>query len=1013
MNPITSRRGTAFGKGVTTRKFFGKAEIDKPETLSKSKSNSDFIISSATGMKVLSNVTNSAAEHARESLRKFDELVNSTVLNNTEDNKRGSKGSLYDESDLESVQSISADEINNLGKVNQIQNSKIRDSHKSAIRNILKNGTIGSSLAKKPNASKVNKAVPMIDYATVQYGKKGVGDKFSVNITFILEANLLENDNIKAVRVFRSKKEVPESTRDARPRLSRLGMDIIAAQPSRTRLNNQGSFGNSQQQRLDERGVKNALSDMTKVDELTGNRNSLKANRKKESNTDNEIEEDIVDRDSIGLSSYIRRTKGLHLDPSVIRNLKAMRNIQIQNPNLAINNKVIGSFGSAVVNRDAIGRLSDRQITQARRNDKKKSNAVASEYKELANLPIARIRSKRINSLVEFYYEDVTVELGETYTYYIITTDSSSTESIRSRIVKVTIEEVIPPPKPLRLSAIQNGPIATLNILQENGFNIEKFEIYRKESGSNKLSKNPVEITVLNGPNGFTTERVLREPIGNGYVQVGESQIINNSGATFIDRGVVEGKKYTYRVYSVDIFGNKSQCPSSVNILVNERQSRSADLKKPTAITEVSAGAEKVKITVSNSDDRLVGFFISRKNHTLNEKSFTAPGQQSHIKRGSSLIGGNKFNNSLRDSSWTGFVGGNKRQFSFEDNTVRVDNTYQYCVYGIDRFGRKTSCEITDYMFVSRRPIVERPINLSAEINEEKVKIIWEDGNLDIDPQDRIGNRDDLNATSKRTLFQVERRKQTEERWSPFPLVETLSVDDKIGKTGEKSPPYRPDYLEIDSEYLYRVAAFQTGGYISNFSNPIVISTIREVSQPTNFRVKTCDSKCEPFFVALNWDTPKESGTVDKWIIERAAVNNFSAASFNVTNPDEVSRLDFETVSEVLKESSRSRSRVDEERSESKDTRKNRVLSSEHHYIDDDIEFGNTYFYRLTAVGLKNESTSSPITRGIKVTDPVFDRKLNNTITQVERNVLSKSTQQINLKVDLRKNGNRKSKKGI
>lgn len=1013
-NPVESRRGTPYGSGVTTRKFFGKSKVETPESSSRSRSNSDFIISNASKIKVLSNTVKAAAERARESLNRFDELVNTSVENDTGDNKKGKNGTLYDEDDLQSVQTLTAQEILKLGKIDEIENTDIRKMHESAALNILRNGTIGTSITKKPNAAKINKAIPVIDYATVMSSKRGSEDIFSANITFTLESDLVEN--VKAIRVFRATKEVPESTR-ARPRLSRLGMDIIAAQTSRTRNKNHGKFANYQQQQLDSRGIKNALSDMTKIDEFTGNRNGLVTKEDYTGLQKIDVDRSSTDTDSVMLRSFLKDADNLDLDSSVVSNLKAMRNIQIQNPNLLIQPASTATVGSGVIERDAIGSLSDNQVRDARTPIKKsgltKVRTNAGNYKEIAIIPISRIKNRNISGLIEFYYTDVTAVLGETYTYYITSIDNTTKESNRSRIVKVSIESVIPPAKPLRLTATQNGPIVTLSILPEKGFNIEKFEIYRKETNSNKVSIVPVEITVINGPSGFTTERASREPVGNGFLQIGEAQVINSAGSTFIDRTVVEGKKYDYRVYSVDIYGNKSQHPKTSTMFVNERSTRSTDLRKPSTLAEIDSKSKKIKLTIDSSDDRIIGFFVTRKNHTIKERAFTTPSQQSHIKLGvtsSKAAEGIVF----RDATWNGFIRNEGKQIIFVDDTAKIDSVYQYCIQGVDRFGMKSSCDITQHIFISRRPIVEAPVNVASAIDGEVFRISWEDSNLDIDPQDKIGNRDDLDATSKRTLFQVERKKSTEEHWTQFPMTDEVFIDDKIGAPGEVSPSYRPDYLEIDTEYTYRVAVFQTGGFISNFSDPIDVDTFIQVSRPTNFRVKTCDAKCEPFFIALNWDTPPNSGTVDKWIIERAEVNNFAAATLNLTNVKSITNLEFKRLNDVQKESSRSRSRVDDSRDNLDDeARRNRVLASSHNFIDDNVEFGNTYFYRIRASGLDGRSESLPITRGIKITDPAFDRKLNSLITQAERNSLSKSNEPLRLKVDLRAYGNRKSKKGI
>ncbi|MHA1951785.1 MAG: hypothetical protein ACW987_18215, partial [Candidatus Thorarchaeota archaeon] len=244
------------------------------------------------------------------------------------------------------------------------------------------------------------------------------------------------------------------------------------------------------------------------------------------------------------------------------------------------------------------------------------------------------------------------------------------------------------------------------------------------------------------------------------------------------------------------------------------------------------------------------------------------------------------------------------------------------------------------------------------------------------------------------------------------------SINDKVAALGEEAPSFRPPFLEVDTNYIYRVAAMQTGNFISNFSRAISVNTFLPVTQPIRFSARTCDTNCEPFFVTLNWDTRKDSGTVDKWIIERAVVNNFAAANLNTTNISDIEDLDFEVVEEVHKESSRSRSRTQDSieeiekkrpgrkgsnsnrgdrfrRGASKNknkatTKRNSILKSQHHFIDSDVAFGNTYFYRITAIGINLGNRSRPLIKGVKISTPSFERKLNSIITQSERNKLSR-----------------------
>ena len=583
-------------------------------------------------------------------------------------------------------------------------------------------------------------------------------------------------------------------------------------------------------------------------------------------------------------------------------------------------------------------------------------------------------------------------------------------QSTRSRIVKATIERIIPPEPCTSVIANRDGHIVSLCILADRTKPIEKFEVYRKELSLHVPSVADRAVQVIHGPDGFTIENEIVQVTSNAFSFIGESLNTRFGGSVFRDDLIVAGKKYAYRVYAVDIYGNKAQDPKEVVVFVNERGTRSDDVRRPTALAEVDSETNKVKLTIISDDDRVVAFFMSRKDLTLNEKAFTTPTQPSYIRRGNCPSHGCKtFEDTImRDSPnvWTGYFQNVGDPIVFVDQTSRVDHTYQYCVFAVDKFGGETSCDITPPLFVSRRPKVDRPTNFVSQVTglsgSVTVTLTWDDGNLDIEPEQLLGNREELEFTSVRTLYQLERKRVPGELWEQFPMFDEATFSETTAQLGEVPPSFRPEFIEVDSMYMYRVAAFQTGGFISNFTKPIQVATFVPVVPPTDLRVRSCDSGCEPFFVALNWDTDESSGEVDRWIVDRVEVNNFAASRLNLTNPGAVDNLDFQNVAEVFAESGNSTSRVNEMRMPDEVARdvsnQNIVLSGQHHYIDSDVRFGNTYFYRVRAVGLNANNVSAFVSKGIRVADTAFDKKLNAVITQTERNTLSATVVPLGIK---------------
>lgn len=1003
---IEKRRVAPFSKGVSSRKFIGKSNVDTPTTRRKSSSNSDFIVNSASGVKVLSSIVDGAAQSARQSLEELDMLVKRSVENDEGDERRRDKGTQFVNSDLKSLQKVFSDGI--LSKINSSaeENVDIKEMMKSSAKRAVVGSLAGASMKKRiGTSSTINRATPAIDYAKLCMGNRGSLDKFSVKLVFTVDANVLNEQDVKAFRIFRAKKIIPESTRNVRTRLSLRGIDEISSTVQRTRNKNFGKDVTSYQSRLDANGIDNMLSQTVIVDDITGNRSALTSASASLSNLNSRKRDTRSSDDAIlkDISSFIDVKKiSSGIDKSVAEDLKSMRNIQVQNPELKLMTNLNDIVGRASPNRDVIGKLGLQQIKNIREASIVKnglvSNSRGSGYAEIATLPLSRLKKKSVDRFVEFSFTDETVEFGNSYSYYITSVDATMVESSRSRIIKMTVESVIPPKTPKRMTAKFDRPFMLLSILADDDASlVEKFEIYRKEENTNKQITDYPEIKVVNGKHGFSVEMEKRSTIDTGYVQVGETVNGKYGGSFFRDTTVVEGKRYSYRAYSVDIFGNKSQQPKIASVFANDGRTI-VDLEKPTLMAEVDPKTRMMKVTMHSDDERIISLFLERKDLTTHERAFKSMKQPSHARMGqcSNPSKGCKTEEDVLmrsdDNAWNGHFLRKDGDITFIDKASRVDHTYQYRVYGVDRFGNRSPCAITQALLITRRAMVNEPVNVRAEFSNGKMDLTWDDANIDVDPETRIGNRSDFENNSVNTLFQVERKRVGQEIWQQFPLTEKNFLEDRVAMNKDEIlPKYRPEFLEIDANYLYRVAVYQTGGFISNFSLPLRVGTFTDVMQPSNFRVKTCDQKCEPFYTALNWNTPDESGVVERWMIERAEVNNFAAATLNSSNVEDIANLEFEHINDVFRESSRSRSRIDDVRDgETADKiRKNKVLTAQHNYIDSDVRFGNTYFYRLTAFGLNDGNSSEPLIRGIKLSDAEFDSKLNAVTEQKERNRLS------------------------
>jgi hypothetical protein len=174
---------------------------------------------------------------------------------------------------------------------------------------------------------------------------------------------------------------------------------------------------------------------------------------------------------------------------------------------------------------------------------------------------------------------------------------------------------------------------------------------------------------------------------------------------------------------------------------------------------------------------------------------------------------------------------------------------------------------------------------------------------------------------------------------------------------------------------------------------PVEIFVGLPVFAPANFRLKTPDPKIRPFYIMLNWDTPLGSGIVDRWEIERVVVNNLAAAKINIKNPNDFLSLGFAPFRMVYRESSRFRSLVVDSPTidsrykiagKSPVPRKDgQTITGQHHFMDGEVIFGNSYFYRIRAVDT-NSVVSDWTYKGMKLTEEIFEKKVAVFVSQPE-----------------------------
>ncbi len=838
----------------------------------------------------------------------------------------------------------------------------------------------------------VNLSIPEMEEVNVDINPRPLAvDNFHVALLYNLPTS--ELDDIRAIRVFRADISDPAYVRPLAT-LSPNGIQRIQAYRGRKNQD----FSQNQMQ-LEANGVPNAVANLNFFDPFTGQRVSF--------NGDTSL---VVPPELPGQNPNIQFIgtnipEALsHLDTSVLSNINVLANIQ-KNPiyGFDVGVSTSGVVGGTNVNQGL--RLGIQQQIQVQENRSTGKVIIGQNNKlEFACIAIfspgdARANMRRVGDRAEFLFDDESVSYGKGYKYFIVSVDNELQQSARSIVASVVVEGLRVPERPRLVVTNVGQTTVSLSIVVDDQL-VEKFEVYRFEDDVNRATKASVQTIADNL--GFTQKEYARALSSNDFLLIGECINPMKLGAQFTDTSVIPGRHYTYRVYSVDIFGNKSESPFELESFIPDLEQQFIDLRAPSVLAEVDSKTHSVRFTFRCDDEHLDRVHLERRDLTIGQSGFTTPGEPPRpiFGYGRSVVDrkyleGEHLYDQNGDVVWNGiFTPVHHADQVFIDRTVALDHVYQYRAYGEDRYGNRSSYALTSPLLVNRRPFVNAPTGLKAEVLSgsdtliEGFQVSWVEANLDRSAEDLIGSQASLANTSVRTLYQLQRLKQGEQTWRNFSLVSGTSVfDPVVGVEADVAPNFRPPYLEPNQTYFYRVQAVQTGVFISNFSEPVQVFSGYGVGQPRNFVLRTPPVYLRPFYAMLNWDTQRNSGVVDHWEIQRAVINNLAAARLNLKNPDDYKNLDFRNYKTIFRESSRFSSKVQDDANVSASLQSN-IVVGEHNFMDTQVDFGNTYFYRIRAVS-PGRHTSPWSYKGIRMTSAVFEQKWIPALTDAEKAKLS------------------------
>lgn len=1003
--------------GSSARKYAAKDLVTNHPTSDHYSSNSEHLVSTASGLKTSAISAQEIVKHGLADLANIRaQLFNVTGLKGSDIRTPGQS---FNEHDLSVQQKNLTDRVHaGLG------NHPI-----PAIDRMIKRtsqGIITHSMngAFRPNTkgagNSVNWHAPKIDHIRVDVQfNRSVHDVFQATMVYDVPISALSSGEIVAVRIFRA--TVDDPSLKLRPRLSVQGAERLRSDLPRTRSKNQDYLGNFEQV-MRELGIDNAITALNPFDPTRKRRTGAETINSTALDHHAAHENQISrDRNAVDLASWINPQSFLNVDRSVITNIKSIKNMQDQNPNLT--NREIGArvrVGSNMYHGNAADKVKGEAIRQARVATATPSPFLLSngnklEFKEVAVISAEKLEGQLIGDYFESYYVDHTVTYGKQYLYYVLTVDRNMAQSQRSAIVKVTVDGYRHPGPVSRLAGYPINNSISLSMACDDML-VEKFEVYRKElTGAGHPAQAEIKV---HGAGGFHTSLQISSRLTNGFMKIGECINGGKTGSTFYDRNARPGSRYVYRVLTVDVFGNRNSEAKELEVFYPEA-TKHIHLATPTIKSEIDAKTNKIRVTLTSDDTHIRALMLTRRDLTIGQNDFGIPGSPERLKMGqgdrarskarfTDMILGPTTDNKL---SWNGFFDLAKdRNIVFVDKTVHIDHTYQYRVYGIDKFGNKTPMQTSGKVTVIDMAQVDTPRNLVGAIELDAngsvagIKIRWEDAMVNYPAEDQLGNQEDLRQTSVRTLFQVERRASDEDIWHSFPMTSQLELMDSVRPVIPLPPPaplyptmhpanyqsrallrnipihfqasHSPAFVpspsrlpavEMNKTYVYRVQAFQSGGFISNFSPQIAVTVAIPATDPVGFSCKLAngDTKVRPVQMVVQWTTPKDSGPVDYWEIEKSVINIYAAGNFSNANPDDFARVKYSPFKIVHLESQQDSSHVP-----------GMIAPKGYSYITDmDIPLGNMIFYRIRAHAAVGGSISSWIYTAFKIRDADYEAK--------------------------------------
>lgn len=646
----------------------------------------------------------------------------------------------------------------------------------------------------------------------------------------------------------------------------------------------------------------------------------------------------------------------------------------VENLSVYLNRRAVGDIAEPVRPALTVGRSSGINVLKG--SQVTKVGEIVQTGNGMGFTPIGNVTPRGpsvryIGDIAEITFVDPSVVFGGIYSFFVAAVGSHGEIGPRSRLVEVAVTRTVPPSTP-KVTYGLSGGVPRFNIRCPRG--TSHVEVYR--SGRAAINSTVIgsdQSLIIQGP---------ANKVGEFY-HAGDLGLGPDASTTFIDRDIVPGDRPTYRFYSVDAYGLKSQSPFSCSLMI-PANGETLPLAIPSLTAEqVTSGKNAVRVSVTCDDPRVVAFVFSRREVTIDERAVHQANQPEYVTFGTvdAKRAGSRRGPTPQDVSWPSVMVSTSGSASFVDNTVRLDRIYQYAAHAIDRRGNKTFLVGAQPVGVYSKPTINAPTDLSAKVviegNTPKgVLVSWTPGTVDFSPNQLLDDQDVLAATSVRSVFQVERRLKGAPFWDAMPATsESYFIDPSIDN---EQPTSRPAYVIKGREYEYRVLTMQSGGFLSPRTDPITVAVVPPPRQPETLWVRATNLAVRPLNVVVSWNM--ESTFIQHWEVQRAVTNKSYGARISSMDSNIARQLPYETIATVTPEASRA-SGLQADRLKHLDRS---IYVGNRFFVDGNIDPANSYFYRVRSVGsmgIVSEWTYG----GVSVTDHTFDRKFLSTLSDNEK----------------------------